>query len=300
MVTSMPASAHNRATVAAWSSDPPASTSARSRQARTWTRRSPASAARSPSLSIDARRTSAPPVRVPAHVLARPATLRPGLRGLRDRGRKPDACCTDGATAACDRWCRALRRAALAFSSASGVPRSRPSCSTPARNRRRRGLHPDRRPSSLVARRAHAVRSPAWTAADLTGSVPLTDGRTLWLYGDTITAASARPAVPCRGRSRPATRPSSRTGCLTPLLQGSGPAAGIVDPASGPSGTGPGTGTPGAGRCGCTRRGSAPSVRAVRLPGPGRRPGRDRPGHPEDPPVHRNRYARRRCCSARA
>ena len=49
MVTSMPASAHRRATVAAWISEPPASTSSRSRQASMCTCRRPASAAMSPS-----------------------------------------------------------------------------------------------------------------------------------------------------------------------------------------------------------------------------------------------------------
>src|SRR3954453_904912 len=44
----MPASAHNFATVAACTSEPPASTSARSRQDRRWIRRRPAAAAGSP------------------------------------------------------------------------------------------------------------------------------------------------------------------------------------------------------------------------------------------------------------
>ena len=52
MVTSIPASAHSRATMAACSSEPPASTSARSRQASTWMRRSPAAAAISPILAM--------------------------------------------------------------------------------------------------------------------------------------------------------------------------------------------------------------------------------------------------------
>src|SRR5829696_3541407 len=51
MVTSMPASAHRAATWAACTSDPPASTSHRSRQARMWMRWSPAGAAMSPSLA---------------------------------------------------------------------------------------------------------------------------------------------------------------------------------------------------------------------------------------------------------
>ncbi len=49
--TSMPASAQSRATVAAWTSEPPASTSSRSRQASMWMRRRPAAAAMSPSLA---------------------------------------------------------------------------------------------------------------------------------------------------------------------------------------------------------------------------------------------------------
>src|SRR5450631_2276526 len=52
MVTSSPASAQYRQTIAAEISEPPASGSSRSRQARMLTRRSPASAARSPILAM--------------------------------------------------------------------------------------------------------------------------------------------------------------------------------------------------------------------------------------------------------
>src|SRR4051794_1087362 len=45
MTTSMPASAQRARILAAWTSEPPASMSTRSRHARTWTRRRPASAA---------------------------------------------------------------------------------------------------------------------------------------------------------------------------------------------------------------------------------------------------------------
>ena len=52
-MTSMPASAHSRATVEACTSEPPASTSSRSRHASMWMRRSPAdAAARSPSFGL--------------------------------------------------------------------------------------------------------------------------------------------------------------------------------------------------------------------------------------------------------
>src|SRR3954463_15732074 len=51
-VTSIPASAHSRATIAACTSEPPASTSARSRHDRRWMRRRPAAAARSPILAM--------------------------------------------------------------------------------------------------------------------------------------------------------------------------------------------------------------------------------------------------------
>src|SRR5262245_37772032 len=51
MVISKPAAAQRLATSAMWSSDPPASTSSRSRHASTWTRRMPADAARSPILA---------------------------------------------------------------------------------------------------------------------------------------------------------------------------------------------------------------------------------------------------------
>src|SRR5918999_781174 len=47
----MPASAQRRATVEAWTSEPPASTSSRTRHDIRWMRRSPAEAAMSPSLA---------------------------------------------------------------------------------------------------------------------------------------------------------------------------------------------------------------------------------------------------------
>ena len=124
-----------------------------------------------------------------------------------------------------------LRRAALAFLSASGIVASgvlggagvlvvRPQpalaagCTRAAPSAAAHGASID------------ALRSPAWTAADLTGSVPLTDGRRLWLYGDTITSGLG-PTGGAVSRSFTARNSAvvQERGCLTPLLQGSGPTA---------------------------------------------------------------------------
>src|SRR4051794_18553736 len=79
IVTSMPASAQSRATVEAWTSDPPASSSSRSRQARTCTRSRPASRA-SPRM-VD--RWSAEVGTAAAMVLRRPRC--PRARPVRSR-----------------------------------------------------------------------------------------------------------------------------------------------------------------------------------------------------------------------
>ena len=158
-----------------------------------------------------------------------------------------------------------LRRAALAVVDVRpGIRASRPACSA-------------RRPVVLVAgpqpalaagctrpapsATAHgasldALRSPAWTAADLTGSVPLTDGRRLWLYGDTITSG----LEPVRRRrvagvhgpqlgDRPATRVPH---AAAPGQRRRRPGRG--SPSWAPSGTGRATATPVAARSGCTPR----------------------------------------------
>jgi hypothetical protein len=85
------------------------------------------------------------------------------------------------------------------------------------------------RPTPSVTGRAaalDALRSEQWTAADLTGSVDLTDGRKLWLYGDTITSGlnasggAVSPAFTARNSAIVQQR-----GCFTPLINGSGATA---------------------------------------------------------------------------
>ena len=163
-MTSMPASAQSLATLAAWSSEPPASTSARSRQASTWMRRSPAPAARSPSLAIDARRSS-----------IGWSTLDPGGASLGVVAR------TLGGVQRLASITLAVTglAAAMALTSAATAPvppAAAAGCTKPA-------------PSVAgIGAAIDALRGPRWTAADLTSSVDLTDGRRLWLYGDTITS----------------------------------------------------------------------------------------------------------------
>lgn len=72
-----------------------------------------------------------------------------------------------------------------------------------------------------------AIRSTTWTAADLTSSIDLTDGRRLWLYGDTITSGLTpggsgvvSPAFTARNSALVQDK-----GCFTPLLDGAGDAA---------------------------------------------------------------------------
>ena len=141
-----------------------------------------------------------------------------------------------------------LRRAALAFLGASGIVASgmlgaagvavvRPQpalaagCTRAAPSATAHGASID------------ALRSPAWTAADLTGSVPLTDGRRLWLYGDTITSGLG-PTGGAVSRSFTARNSAivQERGCLTPLLLGSGPTAGSWIPQLGAEWSWPGDG----------------------------------------------------------
>ena len=123
-------------------------------------------------------------------------------------------------------------------------PRRRPACSSPARNRRSPRAVPGPAPSAAAhGASIDALRSPAWTAADLTGSVPLTDGRRLWLYGDTITSGLG-PTGGAVSRSFTARNSAivQERGCLTPLLQGSGPTAGSWIPQLGAEWSWPGDG----------------------------------------------------------
>jgi hypothetical protein len=81
---------------------------------------------------------------------------------------------------------------------------------------------------SVAARgaRIDALRGPAWTAADLTGSIDLTDGRRLWLYGDTITSGlNPTGGVVSRGFTARNSAILQDAGCFTPLLAGAGATA---------------------------------------------------------------------------
>ncbi len=141
-----------------------------------------------------------------------------------------------------------LRRAALAFLSASGIVASGvlgAAVVLVARPQPALAAGCTRAAPSAAAHGASidALRSPAWTAADLTGSVPLTDGRRLWLYGDTITSGLG-PTGGAVSRSFTARNSAivQERGCLTPLLQGSGPTAGSWIPQLGAEWSWPGDG----------------------------------------------------------
>ena len=212
-------------------------------------RRRPASAARSPSLSIDARRTSGSTCSgpFPPALRCRP-TLCPTCRSTAAwHGKPPGRCLRPSAPVRCSGPCSSGGQlwpfsARLASSpsgvlGASGVLVARPQpalaagCTRAAPSAAAHGASID------------ALRSPAWTAADLTGSVPLTDGRRLWLYGDTITSGLG-PTGGAVSRSFTARNSAivQERGCLTPLLQGSGPTAGSWIPQLGAEWSWPGDG----------------------------------------------------------
>ena len=88
-----------------------------------------------------------------------------------------------------------------------------------------------------------AIRSTKWTAADLTSSIDLTDGRRLWLYGDTNTSGMAPGggAVSAGFTARNSAIVQER-GCFTPLLNGSGATASSWIPELGTQWSWPGDG----------------------------------------------------------
>lgn len=89
-----------------------------------------------------------------------------------------------------------------------------------------------------------ARRNTSWTAADLTSSINLTDGRRLWLYGDTITSGLA-PGGPGVVSSTFTARNSAMVqdkGCFTPLLNGAADTASSWIPELGDQWSWPGDG----------------------------------------------------------
>ncbi len=88
-----------------------------------------------------------------------------------------------------------------------------------------------------------AMRSQRWTAADLTGSFRLPDGRQLWLYGDTNTSGlGPRGGAAATGFTARNSAIVQDRGCLTPLLSGSGSTAASWIPGLGAEWDWPGDG----------------------------------------------------------